>query len=128
VTASEIASVFKARRFGRRYRAKCPIHKGRSLTLAIYSDEDRVGIHCFAGCRQDDILSVMGLSWKDLRYDNRNLTAEDKKAWAKKKYIDALYAKEQRMQDLRMLINAIENPPPRIIDTFQEDIEEFCNR
>jgi len=72
VQAEEVARKFdRCRREGKVWRARCPVHKGNSLTLAIYADEDRAGLNCFAGCAKDDILAAVGLTWKDLIYVQR---------------------------------------------------------
>ena len=80
MNAEQVANLFdRSRREGKAWRARCPVHKGKSLTLAIYSDADRVGLNCFAGCAKDDILAAVGLTWKDLLYVPRErLTRE---AW-----------------------------------------------
>ena len=127
MTASEIASVFKAKRSGNnRWRAKCPAHKSNRLTLALYSGKDRVSITCFFGCHSDDVMAAVGLTWRNLLYQDTTLTPEEKKSWAKKRLAEYRATREQRMQDLKMMIRVIENPPARSIDTFQEDIDEFC--
>jgi len=47
--------------------ACCPAHKDKhpSLTIAETPDE-RVLIHCFAGCSTEEILKVVGMEFKDL--------------------------------------------------------------
>jgi hypothetical protein len=63
------------RREGKKWRARCPVHKSKGLTLAIYQGDDRVSVHCFAGCDSDDILAAVGLTWKDC------VEKRDTKAW-----------------------------------------------
>jgi hypothetical protein len=76
----EIATLFRARRSGNgKWRARCPVHKSRNLTLAIYSNADRVGIYCHAGCAKDDILAAIGLTWKDTLY--QPIQRLDREAW-----------------------------------------------
>lgn len=69
MSPAEVARVFGVKRIGsgRKWRARCPAHKSRGLTLAIYDDGDKVGVYCHAGCRQDDVLAAVGLTWKDLK-------------------------------------------------------------
>ena len=78
--AEELARLFeRPRREGKAWRARCPVHKGKSLTMAIYPDDDRVGLHCFAGCSKDDILAAVNLTWKDLLYAPRERLSRE--AW-----------------------------------------------
>ena len=52
---------------GGRYVALCPAHDDRSPSLSIASGRDgRVLIKCHAGCRPEEILSALSLSWSDL--------------------------------------------------------------
>lgn len=67
MTIAELARAFNARGSGKRIRAKCPVHRSRSLTLALYDDGDKLSVHCHAGCNSDDVLAAIGLSWRDLR-------------------------------------------------------------
>jgi hypothetical protein len=46
--------------------AKCPAHPDRSPSLSIRDANDRVLLHCFAGCDPDDVLAAIGLGLKDL--------------------------------------------------------------
>ncbi len=46
--------------------ACCPAHNDRSPTLAISLCDDRVLIHCFAGCSPLQILTAVGLDWSAL--------------------------------------------------------------
>jgi len=88
--AEEIASKFdRYRREGKAWRARCPVHNGKSLTLAIYADEDRVGLNCFAGCAKDDILAAVGLTWKDILYVQRERLSP------------AEYREEQRVREAK---------------------------
>ena len=50
------------------YIACCPAHEDRSPSLSIKRVDDRVLIHCFAGCCASDVLAAVGLSLADL-YD-----------------------------------------------------------
>lgn len=69
MTAREVAARFRGRGPARGpWRARCPVHKSRSLTLAIYADKDRASVHCHAGCTQDEVLASVGLTWKDMYY------------------------------------------------------------
>lgn len=78
MTAEELARKFEHyRRDGRGFRARCPVHKSKGLTLAIYADPERSSVHCHAGCQSDDVLKAVGLTWKDTYY--QPLTKLDRK-------------------------------------------------
>jgi hypothetical protein len=97
MSITELARVFNARGHGKRIRARCPVHAGKSLTLALYDDGDGLSVHCFAGCSRDDVLAAVGLTWKDLR---------PLKEWMQPKEYAALLkqreAEEERARNLRI--------------------------
>lgn len=57
-----------ARKAGRNWRARCPVHQGASDTsLSLREAEDgRVLLHCYAGCEPAAIVAELGLSMRDL--------------------------------------------------------------
>lgn len=47
--------------------ARCPAHDDENNSLSIrVGDDDRVLMHCHAGCAPEDILEELGLEWRDL--------------------------------------------------------------
>ena len=52
-----------------KWMARCPAHKDKSPSLAISETDDRVLIHCFAGCETEDVIATTGLSLADLFYN-----------------------------------------------------------
>ena len=54
-----------------RWIAKCPSHEDQSPSLAIREVDDRVLIHCFAGCSVYEIVSAVGLEITDLFQESR---------------------------------------------------------
>jgi hypothetical protein len=46
--------------------ARCPAHDDRSPSLGIKEVDDRILIHCFAGCGVLDVLNAVGLDLADL--------------------------------------------------------------
>ena len=51
--------------------ACCPSHDDKSPSLAIkLGDDEKVLIHCFAGCEPREILSAIGLTMSDLFPDS----------------------------------------------------------
>lgn len=49
-----------------RWQARCPAHEDRSPSLAITESDDKILIHCFAGCSAADIMAAVGLQLGDL--------------------------------------------------------------
>lgn len=51
-----------------KWRARCPAHGSRGLTLAIKDSGESLLLHCHAGCGAADVLAATGLELADL-YD-----------------------------------------------------------
>jgi hypothetical protein len=55
------------RRYGRGWVARCPAHSDRTASLSLAAGEDeRILIHCFAGCSVQAIVGAIGLTVGDL--------------------------------------------------------------
>jgi hypothetical protein len=48
------------------WRACCPAHEDTTPSLAIDPGDDKILLHCFAGCTAEDILHALGLTMADL--------------------------------------------------------------
>jgi len=55
---------------GPKWRARCPVHNGRRLSLSIRETPDNVLIHCFAGCDLQSICAAIGVEQRDLFLDS----------------------------------------------------------
>jgi len=90
-----------------KYRARCPAHDGRNLTLSIKEREDgKVNVTCFKGCTADEITAAVGLQTKDL-YPDSNWTAQDRKRYARTKNIAKLEAALNH--ELLILLQVVQN-------------------
>jgi hypothetical protein len=50
-----------------RWLACCPAHQDRSPSMSVKEESDqRVLIHCFAGCSPSDILDAVGMTFEEL--------------------------------------------------------------
>lgn len=67
--AEDIVSMLHGRGHYPKWRAKCPVHRSRGLTLAIKAGSERISITCHAGCHSDDVLAAVGLKWQDMLYN-----------------------------------------------------------
>lgn len=55
------------KKVGKQWKAKCPAHDDGSPSLYLSETPDeRILIHCHAGCAPNDILGAIGLSLSDL--------------------------------------------------------------
>ena len=53
-------------RGGGQYSACCPAHEDKNPSLSIRETDDRLLLHCFAGCHSTEIVAAVGLSLADL--------------------------------------------------------------
>ena len=51
-----------------KWMACCPAHNDKSPSLAVSEGDDRVLVHCFAGCETTDVTAAIGLNVADLFY------------------------------------------------------------
>ena len=51
-----------------KWRARCPAHKSRGLSLAVADRDGSTLLHCHAGCDVGSVLAAVGLGFRDL-YD-----------------------------------------------------------
>lgn len=55
-----------------RWIAHCPGHEDKTPSLAIREVDDRLLVHCFAGCDVYEVVNVVGLELSDLFPENLN--------------------------------------------------------
>ena len=48
------------------WQAICPAHSDNRPSLKVTQAEDRLLIHCWAGCKTRDVLAALGLEWDAL--------------------------------------------------------------
>jgi hypothetical protein len=58
-TAEDIARALKGRRNGHGWTAPCPSHDDRTPSLSIAQADDRVLVHCHAGCPQLTVIEAL---------------------------------------------------------------------
>jgi hypothetical protein len=59
------------------YRALCPAHGDENPSLSITVTDDRLLIHCHAGCTYEQVVAAIGLSSRDLFFGAAGVTLED---------------------------------------------------
>ena len=52
--------------------ALCPAHDDRKSSLSISEKENRILLHCHAGCKTEDVCAALGIEVKDLFTDSLN--------------------------------------------------------
>jgi len=90
-----------------KWMACCPAHKDTSPSLAISEVNDRVLIHCFAGCETEDVMAAIGLSLADLFYNKLVVSKLAKEK--RKRYEEVLIT--ERLQ-VAIINSAEENERP----------------
>lgn len=132
MTAEEILMLLEGvRQVGpRRWMARCPAHEDRNPSLSITEGKDgRVLLHCFAGCRTEDVLQALGLSWKHLfpgtraGQSRRKRTLLRAKAEVRERLLDEA-ADLLRELDRRILEGRLEPPWERLLDR-REILEHY---
>lgn len=52
---------------GNGWRARCPNCGGTSRKLAVTESDDRVLVHCFGGCKAQEVLQAVSMTWADIQ-------------------------------------------------------------
>lgn len=65
------------------YICKCPAHydKKASLSIAYNPSEDKIALHCHAGCSTADILTEVGKTWSDIMPTKEEAEQKPLKRW-----------------------------------------------
>jgi len=73
VLAAIEARDLRVRRHDRQAEAQCPAHDDRNASLSVgIGDDERILMHCHAGCQTPDVLAALGLEPRDLFADSRH--------------------------------------------------------
>lgn len=97
MNAEQIVRAFNARGRHPVWRAKCPVHRSKGLTLALKAGPERLYITCHAGCSSDDVLAAVGLKWQDTLYRDRvRLTPVEYKAMERQRKREAVAERKLR--------------------------------
>jgi hypothetical protein len=61
-----LAKLNVATRVGDKAMCFCPAHDDRNRpSLSVKAEDGKLLMHCFAGCRPEDVIAVVGLEWHD---------------------------------------------------------------
>jgi len=77
--ASIAANCQQARQIGDRWQCLCPSHDDIQASLTITAKDDRVLIHCHAGCSTSSILQALNLTERDLFVTSNGHTPTQKR-------------------------------------------------
>ena len=108
--ANILAKLAKFRRVSEnKYRAQCPVHKGKDLNMIISEHADgKVGAHCFVcGGNGLDLVKALGLSAFELfPHDNKfrrvGLTEKQKEEKEHSYWFCHIYNKESRTRQMSL--------------------------
>ena len=64
----------------------CPCHRDKTPSLQITQDDGRILMHCHGGCRTDDILQAVGLTYKDLQPPEQSSVTKSPSMWDRMLY------------------------------------------
>jgi DNA primase len=59
MNAAEIARHVKGRRVGRGWQGLCPAHNDRNPSLSLTDVDQKVLVHCHAGCKQENVIEAL---------------------------------------------------------------------
>ena len=79
MTITEILSHFDGVKSSgqNRYQCKCPAHDDRQASLSITQKDNKILLHCHAGCNTETILGMAGLTFADLGSEKE----PERKSW-----------------------------------------------
>ena len=97
-----------------KWMACCPAHQDKSPSLAVTEADDRVLVHCFAGCDTQDVTAAIGLNVADLFYNK--LAGAEMTERKRQRFEEVL--KSERIQVA--IINAVEKVE-RPLTTHERD-------
>ena len=81
---------------GDRFTCRCPAHEDRAPSLSVKLDDDRVLLHCHAGCEPESVCRAFGLELRDL-FDKRPGAGY---AWADyRRHVEAVSIGEEKQTD-----------------------------
>lgn len=67
-----------------RYRATCPSHADKYPSLSVQAGTDAILFKCWSGCTKREILSALGLTFKQMWYEEKPDKAAMRKAGERK--------------------------------------------
>ncbi len=127
----DFVALVRGRRIGKgKYVGYCPAHPDRNRSLSIAEGKQGILVKCMsAGCETRDVMEALGLRLRDLFYRSRDVDSAALKALYRQQHVDRLYAREQRMQDLKLWLRSLECKlkPVRTQNSFERDIDRFCH-
>ncbi len=71
------------------FTARCPAHDDKRNSLSLSEDDDKIVIHCFAGCSPEKIVLSMGITMAELFITDNIVSLANPKIIAEYDYTDA---------------------------------------
>jgi rhodanese-related sulfurtransferase len=86
LTAAEIAHALRGRPSGKRWMVRCPAHQDKTPSCSVSEDASgKILVHCFSGCRQQDVVDALRQKGLWPEKQERSWTADEKRAWGKRR-------------------------------------------
>ncbi len=100
--------------------ARCPAHDDKSPSLSITEKDDKVLVHCFAGCTPDEILSAVGLEFRDLFLNDEPFRTVQTRPRAANKHasVDAIEDQINFVESLPRPLDQTLKPVPILEDDY----------
>jgi hypothetical protein len=101
------------RRSGGGWAARCPAHPDKSPSLSVREGEKGLLLHCFSGCRIEDITQAIGIGVADLFYESgmprAESPAEREARRAVKDNISRNFSRVWRDEDITLVYTSAES-------------------
>jgi CHC2 zinc finger len=104
------------RRSGAGWIALCPAHPDRNPSLSVHEKNDRILLHCFAGCSVQAICATLGLELSDLYAAPRPASKPEPDVVRRSRYqfafLDSRLTPRDRQRDGTLVLANKDNPDP----------------
>jgi CHC2 zinc finger len=88
VNIEELVERLHARRSGKEWSACCPAHDDKRASLSIAERDQKILLHCFAGCTPEAVCAALGIQLSDLFVDSNSRANGSARVVASYNYTD----------------------------------------
>lgn len=99
------------RKNGKGYIARCPAHNDGRPSLTIKEVDGKVLLHCFAGCTTEEVITSIGLTWKDMFEES---LTDEQRDWCKLRSVNTRLSELETI--LLMYSSDISKKGPESVD------------
>lgn len=94
MNTAEVLTYFQGvkSRGANQWQCNCPAHNDKKASLSIKAESSgKTLLHCFKGCKTEEVLNAVGLEMKDICSERKESTWKERLEYSRKKKIEALY-------------------------------------